>query len=241
MSGQARLMFLVRQDDLGAVGRTAQPILRKLQAKADAAGHIEWEVSVDSTVCRAHQHAAGARKERPYDPGRTPPDGLAAEPDDHALGRSRGGLTTKIHLAVDASFHVLAAVITAGQRADAPVFTEVMDRISVSRIGGGHPRTRPDHVLADRAYSSRQIRAYLRRRQIPHTIPEKRDQARHCMRRGTAGGRPPGFNREMYKRRHKIECRIGLLKQARGVATRFDKLAVRYEATVQLTLIRQAL
>lgn len=187
-------------------------------------------MSVDSTVCRAHQHAAGARKEGPYDPGRTPPDGLAAEPDDHALGRSRGGLTTKIHLAVDASFHVLAAVITAGQRADAPVFTEVMDRIRVPRIGGGHPRTRPDHVLADRAYSSRQIRAYLRRRQIPHTIPEKRDQARHRMRRGTAGGRPPGFNREMYKRRHKIECRIGLLKQARGVATRFDKLAVRYEA-----------
>ncbi|MGW0760930.1 IS5 family transposase [Streptomyces sp. NPDC002814] len=216
-------------------------ILRKLQIKADAAGHIEWEVSVDSTVCRAHQHAAGARKKRPHDPGRTPPDGLAAEPDDHALGRSRGGLTTKIHLAVDASFHVLAAVVTAGQRADAPVFTEVMDRIRVPRIGGGHPRTRPDHVLADRAYSSRQIRAYLRRRQIPHTIPEKRDQARHRMRRGTAGGRPPGFNREMYKRRHKIECRIGLLKQARGVATRFDKLAVRYEATVQLALICQAL
>lgn len=216
-------------------------ILRKLQAKADAAGHIEWEVSVDSTVCRAHQHAAGARKEGPHDPGRTPPDGLAAEPDDHALGRSRGGLTTEIHPAVDASFHVLAAVVTAGQRADAPVFTEIMDRVRVLRIGGGHPRTRPDHVLADRACSSRQIRAYLCRWQIPHTIPEKRDQARHRMRRGTAGGRPPGFNREMYKRRHKIRCRIGLLKQARGVATRFGKLAVSYEATVRLILIRQAL
>ncbi|MGX1916172.1 hypothetical protein ACWIID_46515 [Streptomyces phaeochromogenes] len=85
------------------------------------------------------------------------------------------------------------------------------------------------------------LHQHLRRRQIPHTIPEKCDQARHRMRRGTADGRPPGFNREMYKHRHKIECRIGLLKQARGVATRFDKLAVRYEATVQLTLIRQAL
>ncbi|MGY3205420.1 hypothetical protein ACVW19_005935 [Streptomyces sp. TE5632] len=84
--------------------------------------------------------------------------------------RSRGGLTTKIHLAVDASFHVLVAVVTAGQRAGAPVFTEVMDRISVPRIGGGHPRTRPAHVLADRAYSSLRIRQYLRRRQIPHTI-----------------------------------------------------------------------
>ncbi|WUT81132.1 IS5 family transposase [Streptomyces melanogenes] len=219
---------------------TWSEILKRLQVKADAAGHIEWEVSVDSTVCRAHQHAAGARKR-----GLTVRAGRcrtgSSEPEDHAIGRSRGGLTTKIHLAVDASFHVLAAVITAGQRGDAPVFTEVMDRIRVSRPGGGHPRTRPGHLLADRAYSSRQIRAYLRRRQIPHTIPERRDQAGHRLHRGSAGGRPPGFDREMYKRRNRIECRIGLLKQARGVATRFDKLAVRYEATIQLTLIRQTL
>ncbi|WP_234341570.1 IS5 family transposase [Streptomyces sp. NRRL S-1813] len=216
-------------------------ILKKLQVKVDADGIIEWEVSVDSTVCRAHQHAAGAPQKGADDPGRTRTDGLAAEPDDHGLGRSRGGLTTKIHLAVDASSHVLAAVITAGQRGDAPVFEQVMERIRIPRPGGGHPRTRPDRVLADRAYSSRQIRSYLRRRQIPHTIPEKRDQAGHRLRRGSAGGRPPGFDREAYKRRHKVECRIGLLKQARGVATRYDKLAVRYEATVQLALIRQTL
>ncbi|MFC9624041.1 IS5 family transposase [Streptomyces sp. NPDC056930] len=215
-------------------------ILEKLQAKADAAGHIEWEVSVDSTVCRAHQHAAGARK-RGTTPGRTDQNGLSAEPDDHAIGRSRGGLTTKIHLAVDSSFHVLATAVTAGQRGDAPLFTKVMDRIRVRGIGGRRPRTRPIHVLADRAYSSREIRDYLRRRQIPHTIPEKRDQAGHRRRRGSAGGRPPGFNREKYKRRHKVENRIALLKQARGVATRYDKLAVRYEATIQLALIRQAL
>lgn len=174
-------------------------------------------------------------------PGGTAPEGLEAEPADHAIGRSRGGLTTKIHLAVDSSFHVLATVITAGQRGDAPAFTEVMNRIRVPPPGGGHPRTRPGHVLADRAYSSRAIRDYLRPRQIPHTIPEKRDQARHRLRRGSDGGRPPGFDREMYKKRNRVECRIGLLKQARGIATRYDKLAVRYEATVQLALIRQPL
>ncbi|WP_254648755.1 IS5 family transposase, partial [Streptomyces sp. GbtcB6] len=216
-------------------------ILKKLQVKADGAGHIEWEVSVDSTICRAHQHAAGARKRGTTNPGRSRPDGLAAEPDDHAIGRSRGGLTTKIHLAVDSTFHVLATAITAGQRGDAPLFTEVMNRIRIPRTGGGRPRTRPVHVLADRAYSSREIREYLRRRHVPHTIPEKRDQAGHRRRRGSAGGRPPGFDREVYKRRHKVENRIGLMKQARGVATRYDKLAVRYEATVQLTLIRQSL
>lgn len=132
-------------------------------------------------------------------------------------------------------------MVTAGQRADAPVFGQVMDRIRIPRVGGGHPRTRPGHVLADRAYSSRAIRAYLRRRHIPHTVPEKGDQAGHRLRRGSAGGRPPGFDRDLYKRRHKVECRIGLLKQARGIATRYEKLAVRYEATIQLALIRQAL
>jgi transposase len=96
-------------------------------------------------------------------------------------------------------------------------------------------------TASDRAYSYREIREYLRRPQIPHTISEKCDQAGHRRRRGSAGGRPPGFDREMYKRRHKVENRIGLWKQARSVATRYDKLAVRYEATIQLALVRQAL
>ncbi|WP_432021406.1 transposase, partial [Streptomyces sp. 1222.5] len=127
-----------------------------------------------------------------------------------------------MHLAVDSSFQVLATAVTAGQQGDAPLFTELMNRIRVPRPGGGRPRTRPAHVLADRAYSSREIREYLRRRNIPNTIPEKRDQAGHRLRRGSSGGRPPAFDREKYKARHKVENRIGLLKQARGVATRYD-------------------
>jgi hypothetical protein len=66
---------------------------------ADAAGRIVWDVSVDSTIARAHQHAAGARQNP--DAQTEPPGGVSAEPADHALGRSRGGLTTKLHLACD--------------------------------------------------------------------------------------------------------------------------------------------
>nr|WP_307653508.1 IS5 family transposase [Streptomyces sp. DSM 42143] len=215
-------------------------ILAALHATADADGILDWEVSIDSTVCQAHQHAAGARKKAASAPA-VPESLVSVEPDDHGLGRSCGGLTSKVHLAVTASMHVLAVVVTAGQRGDAPQFLPLMQRIRVGRPAGGRPRTRPDHVLADRAYSSRAIRSDLRRRGIAHTIPEKQDQAGHRLRRGSAGGRPPSFDAERYKARHKVECRIGLLKQARGVATRYDKLACRYEATIQVTLIRQYL
>lgn len=92
-----------------------QRIFSELQAQADAKDLITWDLNIDSTVCRAHQHAAGARKKGTYRPSR--PAGHR-RPDDHGLGRSRGGLTTKLHLAVEQGQRPMAAVITAGQRGD---------------------------------------------------------------------------------------------------------------------------
>ncbi len=99
------------------------------------------------------------------------PGGVDAEPDDHGLGRSRGGLTTKLHLAVEQGQKPLSLLVTAGQRHDSPQFQPVLEGIRVPLIGPGRPRTKPDKVRADKAYGSRANRAYLRRRGVACTIP----------------------------------------------------------------------
>ncbi|MFF6773271.1 IS5 family transposase [Streptomyces sp. NPDC012637] len=211
-----------------AVDGTWEQILAALLAAADGADDIGWTVSVDSTVCRAHQHAAGARKK-----GRR----FRVEPDDHALGRSRGGLSTKVHLVSDSHARPLSLRVTAGQAGDAPAFETVMAGIRVPRSGTGRPRTRPDVVLADRAYSSRAIRAHLWRRGIRAVIPQPADQVGHRLRRGRAGGRPPGFDTEAYKQRNAVERCINRLKQWRGLAMRTDKLAIAYQAALHIAAI----
>ncbi|QUC63479.1 IS5 family transposase [Streptomyces sp. A2-16] len=206
-------------------------------ADADAEGRIDWSmVSVDSTSYRAHQHAAGARKKPPRLPGKrhTP---LQHRPDQ-GLGRSRGGLTCKIHLAGEGGRRPLALLITPGQRGDAPQLIPVMECVRVARRDGGRPRTRPGHLGGDRAYSSRRNRRYLRRRQIKHTIPEPKNQRANRRHKGSRGGRPAGFDRTIYKRRNEVERTINALKSFRAVATRFDERAYVFYGTVTVASIR---
>jgi putative transposase len=157
-----------------------------------------------------------------------------AEPVDHGIGRSRGGLTTKAHLAVDGRGRPIAVLLTAGQVNDSPLFPLVLDAISVARVGPGRPRSRPNKVIADKAYSARAHRAALRRRRIGTVIPEPVDQIAHRRRRGRRGGRPPSFDADTYRGRNVIERGFNLLKQWRGIATRYDKNAQIYRGAMVL-------
>ncbi len=134
-------------------------------------------------------------------------------PVDEGLGRSRGGLTTKFHLACDGRGWPLSIVITPGQWHDSTQLEPVLAGIRVPQPGGrGRPRTRPARLIADKGYSYPRCRRLLRERQIPHTIPERRDQRAQ---RAARPGRPLAFNRAVYARRNVVERCIDRLKHMR--------------------------
>ncbi|MFC4537146.1 IS5 family transposase [Sphaerisporangium dianthi] len=201
-------------------------LLEQMQVKDDSVGKVEWSFSIDSTISRAHQHAAGARK------GGTTAGRSNTKQSQRrqALGRSRGGLTTKLHMITEARGLPMTLHLTAGNVVDCTAFEAVMAKLRLPRIGAGRPRSRPDRLIGDKGYSSKKIRTYLRRRGIQAVIPERKDQIANRKRKGSHGGRPYAFDAETYKQRNLVERCFGKLKQWRAIATRFDKLASRYLA-----------
>lgn len=155
---------------------------------------------------------------------------MADEPADHALGRSRGGYGTKLHLVVDSHGIPLAAIVAPGQRHESKLVEPVLAAVRLRRPGcrGGRPRTKPRRLAGDKGYSYKVVRRYLRRRGIQAVIPTRKDQKAN-----------PRFDKSTYRRRNIIERLVGWLKENRRFATRYEKLAVNYLALVKLAMIRR--
>jgi transposase len=184
---------------------------------------------------RGLQHRAGppARRWSPQKGGSAGGIAIPAQ-DGEALGRSRGGLTTKIHLAVDGRGRPLSVLLTAGQANDNPHLFPLLDAIAVHHGGPGRPRKKPDMLIADKAYAHDPTRAGLRRRGIPHTIPERSDQVARRAAKGRRGGRPPAFDKQVYRQRNVVERCFNRLKQWRALATRYAKRAALYRSSLLL-------
>ncbi len=118
-------------------------------------------------------------------------------------------------------------VVTVGQRHEAVVFEQLMEQGMVKRPGRGRPKHRPRRVSGDKSYSSRKIRQYLRRRGIRMTIPRKANERR-----------TGPFDRALYRTRNQIERLINRLKQARRIATRYEKRAENYCAMLTIAAIQ---
>ncbi|WP_430335573.1 transposase [Rhodococcus sp. ACT016] len=135
------------------------------------------------------------------------------------MGRSRGGLPTKIHHLVDGRRLPGVVLVSPGQSGDSPAFPHLLDHLRVPRADGGRRRTRPDRVRGDKSNSSCAHRESLRRRS------------------SSRRGRPPASDPVDYRGRNVVERRFCHLKPWRAIATRFDKLVIVYRAAVVLNAV----
>jgi transposase len=167
------------------------------------------------------------------DGGKNPP----GEPGDHALGRSRGGFGTKLHLVTDGRGLPLAFHLTGGQRQECEMLEPVLEAVRI-RLPRGRPRQRPAVLAGDKAYSFPRLRRWLRARHVRAVIPERRDQRE---RRARRPGRRLQFDRATYRERNVIERAVGWLKERRRIATRYEKLAIQYLAMLYVGLVEKYL
>ncbi len=154
---------------------------------------------VDSTIVRAHQHAAGAKKRGS---------------EGQAIGRSRGGLSTKIHMVVRGLGCPVRFMLTAGQKGDAPQAAALLEGLPA------------EVVMADTAYDADHLRQAIAAKGALAVIPNNPSRALKYR-----------LDKHLYAQRHLVECCFSKLKQFRRVATRFEKTARNYLAVVTLAAI----
>jgi len=191
-------------------------VFEKLIARLLRDGEIDFEIwCVDGTVVRAHKAAAGAKK------GKLTTEENATK---HALGRSRGGFSTKLHLLTDGQGIPLAVTATPGQRNEGPEFPNLIDASLVNMF---RKANRPEAIAGDKAYNTKKIRAIIKKLEIKDVIPKNSNQIRD-----------PNFDKPAYKLRNIVERSIGWIKENRRIATRYEKIIDNYIAMVHIAIAR---
>ena len=172
-----------------------------LQALADSGGALDMLQMIDSTIVRAHRCAAGE----------------ITEAQNQALGRSRGGFSTKIHLRCNAAGLPIGVILSEGEAHDVTAYDGLMQQRDSD----------PGAMLADKGYDSDAIRHNLRDSGATPEIPTKSNRKVQS-----------SVSKPLYALRSRIECFIGHLKEQRRIATRYDKLATSFVGFVLLGCIR---
>lgn len=150
------------------------------------------------------------------------------EPPEHALGYSRGGFGTKVHLLIESHGIVVGIYLTGGQRNECKAFAPLMDHLLLT-----HHRDRPfwpRKMAGDKGYSYPEVRGWLERHKIQAVIPTRSNQPQD-----------PQFDKATYRRRNLIERVVGWFKECRALGTRYEKLAVSYLALWLVAMIDKLL
>jgi len=156
------------------------------------------------------------------------------EPEDHGLGRSRGGFGSKIHILCDSEGQPLHFDVSAGQVHDSTMLDTVLIGADASlHDEDGVPMAWPVKLAADKGYRAAWIDEYLLELGMIPVIPSKENEDRD--------NRPVEFDKAAYRRRSIVECLIGWLKESRRIATRFEKTAVNFGGMVRLAFIHRYL
>lgn len=155
----------------------------------------EW-VFADGSYVRAHQHSSGARHGQ-----------------ERAIGKSRGGATSKLHMLADAHGNLVDFEVTGGEVHDSQVAGKLLKNI-----------TSAENFIADKGYDSEPIRDQVREKNMIPVIP----------RRSNSKQPNPEFDKHLYKQRYLVENLFARLKHFRSIATRFEKLARNYRPIVAL-------
>ena len=162
-------------------------------------------VMIDSSHVRVHQHGAAPPKKK-----------KAGTADDSAMGRSRGGLTTKIHALVDAEGRPIKLGLSPGQDHDSTKALALLDDLGKDAI-----------LLADRAYDTDDIRRFVDQRGAWANVPPKSNRKDSF-----------AFSQWVYPQRNLVERFFNKLKQFRGIATRYDRKAQNFLAAIKLVAVR---